>query len=479
MCFVPLHLALLHCFMDRRALSFFLGAVTILLIWSLSHDSVSNPWSWPRRSDNDSSSTSSSSPSMTKHHSSLLHQEATTKTPEPKKKKRRLKVAIAESMGWHDEVYAAYVHAFLSQRPDDVELGLFFKEPRWGMPDLLKTFDNLPLSLPEYVYYDINALHLIEPDVIISVSCEYDLRELVKRLDSLFERKKTYLFCTAHYANLWDGHHEWIEPALTKWIEAGLVTVVTLSPHVREGFHKPGWGLSLWESLKAHRGEGSNETSTPIPWPPVEVFVPVFPPSNVSMSEQQDENEAVSFAIQGGVTDNRDYSRVMNYLADLQRSSNPIPDVSLHIIGSGGWEASVHDSVPDSIQNQIFFDSNLDYLDYYAYLEAKSALLPAFSKDEYLETISSSSIPASVIAGIPLVATRAMLKSYSYLREEDVYIQEDGETELDAIKRVVQMSNEERMAKTKTVHAVRDAMVKNNAKIVGGWIEEVRFKMGW
>ena len=100
-------------------------------------------------------------------------------------------MAIAESMGWHDEVYAAYVHAFLSQQPDDVELGLFFKEPRWGMPDLLKTFDNLPLSLPEYVYYDINALNLVEPDIIVSVSCEYDLRELVKRLDFLFERKKT------------------------------------------------------------------------------------------------------------------------------------------------------------------------------------------------------------------------------------------------------------------------------------------------
>ena len=401
------------------------------------------------------------------------------KTPEPGKKKRRLKVAIAESMGWHDEVYAAYVHAFLSQPADDVELGLFFKGPRWGMPDLLRTFDNLPQSLPEYVYYDINALNLFEPDVIVSVSCEYDLRELAKRLDFLYEGKKTYLFCTAHYANLWDERHEWIEPSLTKWIEAGLVSVVTLSPHVREAFHKPGWGLSPWESLKGHRDVESNETSAPIPWPPVEVFVPVFPPSNDSVGgERQGEDEGVSFAIQGGVTDNRDYSRVMNYLADLQRSTNSISDVSLHIIGSGGWEASVHESVPNSIQSQIFFDNNLDYLDYYAYLGAKTALLPAFSKDEYLETISSSSIPASLIGGIPVVATRAMLKSYSYLREEDVYVQEDGETELEAIHRVVQMSDEDRRAKTKTVNVMRDRMVKSNAKMVGGWIEDVRLKIG-
>ena len=220
--------------MDRRALSIFLLAVTVLVLWRWSHEAGSVVWPSSMRGDNINTTSCSAPPS-----SSIV----TQVQPPAQQKRRRLKVAIAESMGWHDEVYAAYVHAFLSQQPDEVEVGLFFKEPRWGMPDLLRTFDDLPLSLPEYVYYDINALDLIEPDIIVSVSCEYDLRELGKRLDGLFERKKTYLFCTAHYANLWDGHHEWIEPALTKWIEMGLVTVVTLSPHVREGFRTPGWGI--------------------------------------------------------------------------------------------------------------------------------------------------------------------------------------------------------------------------------------------
>lgn len=375
-------------------------------------------------------------------------------------------------MGWHDEVYAAYVHSFFSQ--PDVEVSLFFKDPRWGMPELLKTFQ---LPLPDYVYYDINALNLVEPDIIVSVTCEYDVQQLIKRLDVLFERKKTYFFCTAHYASEWDYQHEWMEPALTKWIEAGLLTIVTLSSHVQEAFHKPGWGLSQWESF-GRKDESSNATNTATPWPPIDVFVPVFPPTDVLSSGQEDTKE-VSFAIPGGVTDSRDYSRVMNYLADLQESNSTSDSVSLHIIGSGGWEASVHDSVPDSIQNNIFFDSNLDYIDYYAYLSTKSALIPAFSKEGYFTKISSSSIPASVIGGVPLIATREMLKSYSYLQEGDVYVQEDRETELNAIEKVVKMSDEERKAKTKTVHAIRDRMVKNNVKMVGGWIEDVRVKMGW
>ena len=245
---------------------------------------------------------------------------------------------------------------------------------------------------------------------------------------------------------------------------------------MKEGFHKPGWGLSPWESLK--RGnDSSSGTSTPIPWPPIDVFVPVFPPNTESESARGDGKE-VSFAIPGGVTDSRDYSRVMNYLADLRLSNFTSDNVSLHIIGSGGGEASVRDSVPESVQDSIFFDKDLDYLDYYAYLSTKSALIPAFSKDGYLTWLSSSSIPASVIGGIPLIATREMLESYSYLREGDVYVQEDGETELDAIRKVVLLGDEERRAKREVVQALRERMVRGNVELVGGWIEDVGVKMG-
>lgn len=449
--------------MDRRFLLFFLlAAVTLLFLFRVDHKPLLN--AWQRQTFTPSHHTNASSSAVVPDYT--LHQ------PKPPEEKRPLKIAILESMGWHDEVYAAYVHSFFSQ--PDTEVSLFFKGPRWGMPELLKTFE---LPLPDYVYYDINALNLVEPDIIVSVTCEYDVQNIMKHLDILFEKKKTYFFCNAHYASQWDGHHEWLEPSLTKWIEAGLLTIVTLSPHVQKAFHNPGWGLSPWESLRP-MNESSNTTSTPVPWPPIDVFVPVFPPTNKSESAQEDKKE-VSFAIQGGVTDNRDYSRVMNYLADLQQSNSTSDNVSLHIIGSGGWEASVHDSVPESVQDNVFFDSNLDYLDYYAYLSTKSALLPAWSKEEYLTWLSSSSIPASVIGGIPLIATRETLKAHSYLLEGDVYVQEEGETEMDAIKKVVQMSDEERKAKTKSVRATRDRMVKSNVKQVGRWIEDVRVKMGW
>ena len=403
-------------------------------------------------------------------------------------KEQSLKIAITESMGWHDEVYAALVHAFGSQ--PNAHLSLFFENPRWSMPELLKTFQ-LNASLPDYVYHNLKALDVAEPDIIVSTTCEYDVQNLRERLDVLFERRKTYLFCVAHYAIQWDHRHEWLEPSLTKWVEAGLMTILTLSPHVQKGFHEPGWGVSERDSLKkpsiATPAELENEQSSTanraIPWPPVEVFVPVFPVSDSTKEGAGSENGQrtkgeVAFAIQGGINAARDYTRIISYLEDLVGSnstSHAHNDVSLHIFGSGSEEDKP--IVPASVSDRVFFDQDLDYLDYYGYLSEKSALIPAFAEEAFLNFKSSSSVPASLIAGIPLVATREILKSYSYLTAEDVYLQEDHETELDVIERVINMSNEERRLKITSVGLMRDRMIENNAKTVGGWIEEARGKI--
>ena len=402
-------------------------------------------------------------------------------------KERSLKIAITESMGWHDEVYAALVHAFGSQ--PDTHLSLFFEKPRWSMPELLKTFQ-LNASLPDYVYHNTNALDVAEPDIIVSTTCEYDNQNLNERLDVLFERGKTYLFCIAHYAIEWDHRHEW-QPNLNKWIEAGLMTILTLSPHIQKAFHEPGWGLSERDSLSklstATEGGPENEQSSPanrsIPWPSVEVFVPVFPVSDstkggTGSENGQKTNGEVAFAIQGGINSARDYTRIISYLEDLVDSnstSRAHNDVSLHIIGSGSEENKP--TVPASVSDRVFFDQDLDYLEYYGYLSEKSALIPAFAEEEFFTFKASSSVPASLIAGIPLVATRKILRSYSYLTAEDVYLQEDHETELDVIERVIQSSNEERRLKITSVGEMRDRMIRDNVKTVGGWIEEARGKI--
>ena len=371
--------------MDPRFLRFFCLSVTllvvaILLLFPVYHKHLIDPrrgFINPPMVVQDSTLHESATISYSTEITTSSSEDAPISIHENSSKIQPLKIAIVESMGWHDEVYAALVHAFGSQ--PNVQLSLFFENPRWGMPELLKTFQ-LPISLPDYVYHNIEALDVAEPDIIVSTTCEYDVRNLNKRLDALFDRKKTYLFCTAHYANEWDHHHEWLEPSLTKWMEAGLMTILTLSPHVQKGFREPGWGLSGWDSLiqqspASHVGQETEEPSAaskPIPWPPIELFVPVFPIPDTSNAHAGSQNaqkatEEVAFAIQGGVNAARNYTRIISYLDDLIHAGAAPDvarsDVSLHIIGSGSEESKP--AVPASVRDRIFFDHDLDYVDYY------------------------------------------------------------------------------------------------------------------
>ena len=481
---VAMDLKFLRCF----CLSLSLLLVAVFFLFPVDREHLIRSWQ-VRRHSSFISQNHAFHESASTHYPTELTPLSSNKSPfssqNPSPEKRPLKVAIVESMGWHDEVYAAFVHAFGSQ--PDLQLSLFFENPRWGMPEVLKNF-RLNASLPQYVYHDTRALDIAEPDIIVSTTCEYDIRNLIERLDALFEKKKTYLFCTAHYANEWNYRHEWLEPSLTKWVEAGLMTILTLSPHVQEGFHKAGWGLNRWGSLEmpssatqtGERDERNKVTNTTTPWPPIEVFVPVFPVHDFKREAQGSGNskEKVAFAIQGGVNAARNYTRIINYLEDLVHSeslSHLRNDVSLHIIGSDSEDSKL--IVPASVSDHVFFDQDLDYIAYYTYLSEKSALIPAFAEEDFLTVKSSSSIPASVIAGIPLVATKDILRSYSYLTAEDVYVQEDHETELDVMTRIVKGSDKERRRKIARVASMRDRIIKNNINIIGGWIEEARSKV--
>ncbi len=479
--------------MDRKFLrslcaTLSLLIVAVLFLFPVDHKRLINPWRESMQSplvEQDLALHASTSVHCPTKNISSSPESSPTSPQGISSKEQPLKIAIVESMGWHDEVYAALVHAFGSQ--PDTHLSLFFEKPRWSMPELLKTFQ-LNASLPDYVYHNTNALDVAEPDIIVFTTCEFDNRNLNERLDVLFEKRKTYLFCIAHSAIEWDHRHEW-QPSLNKWIEAGLMIILTLSPHVQKTFHEPGWGVGERDSLTklstATQGglesEQSSSANRTIPWPPVEVFVPVFPVSDSTKGGTGSENGQgtkgeVAFAIQGGIHHGRDYNRIISYLEDLVDSnltSRAHNDVSLHIIGSG----ENRPTVPASLSDHVFFDQDLNYLEYYRFLSENSALLPAFGEIELLTYKASSSVPASMIASIPLVATREILRSYAYLTAEDVYLQEDHETELDVIERVIQGSDEERRLKITSVRELRDRWIKSNVKTVGGWIEEARGKI--
>ena len=310
-------------------------------------------------------------------------------------------------------------------------------------------------------------------------------------MDTLFDEGKTHWFCVGHFSSEWDNKHccGWLEDGLTKWIEAGRLTILTLSPHVKKALKTYPWGLTTWKSLEQEKGT-QNVTALDmrkkIAWPPIEVFVPVFPApkletgSNVGKSfAAAKAQEHVAFAIQGIVMGTRNYTRIITYFDDFLHSASASKkytpsDLSLHIIGSGG-----DPNIPASVKDFVFLDKNLDYPDYYAQLSQNTALFAAFDENHihdetqgYLTVKATSSVPASVIAGIPMVLKRETLDAYSYLEKENVWLVGKEETEEDVIQRIVEAGAAERKKKLETVRRFRDRLIEGNVDLVGKWIGE-------
>ncbi|KAF1988740.1 hypothetical protein K402DRAFT_391452 [Aulographum hederae CBS 113979] len=422
--------------------------------------------------------------------------------PLPKKPSTTpLKISITETGGYHDEVVAALLHSFGSQ-PDAV-VQRYLRVQRFGIQDIIRTFNlstPLPASKkPAELRTDVKTEDG-KPDVLVFSTCELDGRNYAGMLSGLLGdgEETPYLFCVVHHAEKWVD--EGLETIFTPWVNKGRMSFLTLSPHVSE-FLK-GKSLSQWEGVKKE--------------PVVRAYTPVFPvtlPTNrngngtastAHADGGQDESE-LSFALQGNYDPGRrDYDTLFAHLGDFlqqqklqlekqkpKSAPSALEDIDttnveptfknqtliLHLLGNGKKPP-----VPAHLTNHVHFDENLSYLDFYALLSRSVALLPAFASRDYLDRKASSSVPASLIAGVPLVGTREMVRAYGYLEEGGVWVQKDGdgegngegkeETDMDVVGRVLGLEEGEREEKRRAVRGVCDGIVKGNVGLVGEWVQE-------
>lgn len=360
-----------------------------------------------------------------------------------------LRVAITETGGSHDEVVAALVHAFGSQ---NAQIDLYQLLSRYGIKELMGNF-TLTHPLPEHKFppsFMAEGQDTVRPDVFVAGTCELDIVSLATPLNALLAAGKTYLFCVVHHADRWADAALGLEAAIKPWVEAGRVEFWTLSPHTARFLQAA--GTSRW-TLR----EGA-------PAPLIRYFVPVFPVTLPAPADPE-----LSFSLQGDYDPaRRNYESIFRRLADFLASGAPAAGTLLmHLLGHG-----TRPSVPDAIADHVRFDERLDYADYYAVLARTFALLPGFATDEYLDRKASSSVPAALIAGTPLVATQAIVDTYSYLTREAVWLQEEGENELDVAARVLRMTDTQRAAKKKEVRDRCAKLIQGNVERVASWIDQ-------
>ena len=370
--------------------------------------------------------------------------------------RRPLNVAIAETTGYHDEVVAAFVHSFGAQT--NLNLSLFQRDQRYGIEKIMQDF-KLPRPVP---VSQSPAMLLADEtatlDVLVLTTCDYDRTGLASQLKILLKEGKTHLLCVVHHADHWaDEQHEIF---LAPWVDKGLVDFVTLSQHTATFLRET--GMKAWNTN-----------------PPVRHFAPVFPVNLPKLPKAVDADKGeLGFGLQGLYeSSRRNYKTIFSHLQkfiDLRSSEGDEridSNVTLHLLGQG-----THPEVPRGLVSHVSFDESLDYDEYYSILSRTFALLPAFANDQYLDRKASSTVPAGLIGGTPLVATKEILAAYTYLPEDAVYLQNQDETEFDVIGRVLKDAGTYRIEKMQTVRDRCTELVESNSRLVGEWIREITDK---
>ncbi|KAL9640240.1 MAG: hypothetical protein Q9164_000386 [Protoblastenia rupestris] len=431
-----------------------------------------------------------------------------------------LRVAIVETQGYHDEVAAAFMHSLGSQ--PEVELSVFKQAPRFGIEKLVEEFD-LPRKLPPWQpWQDFisgpNSTKPYRPDLVVLSTCTWDATSdfVSSRLNSLLNEGKTYVLCVVHETDEWEEPKVEFESTIRPWAEAGKIDFITLSPQVATTLEVHG--------MKSWPREGDNRIERKI-----RHYAPVFPvklPPLPTVNDEEYTQGNDSFALQG-IFDptRRDFDATFAHLQRFidsrnirfnkalpkselrdhakadQNAGSSLPYASnTHINVSNGERPEVKDSdslpfesniqlhllghgdirptVPDPLKPHVFFHESLPYPDFYDLLSQQSALLPAFSSDHYLWMKASSSIAASLIGGTPLVANKKILHAYSYLSEDAVYLQREGESEFDVIQRMLESPRSWRLEKQRRVRKRAAEVVEENVLKVKTWITEAKSQIG-
>ena len=384
-----------------------------------------------------------------------------------------VRIDILETAGAHDEVIAALVYAFGSY--PNANLSLFQANSRFGMSEVMSRF-HLPQKVPK-------ARHpnewggLLVPDILVSTTCTLDFINLKERWGQLDRIGKTHMFCVVHHGDWWDRRP--IEQTLTPWIKKGKFNFITLSPHTAAYLRDK--GLNGWNAGMKKKLQNGIKILPPV----FPVELPPLPGVNASAKEEAAKGtsagktkmiaqEELAFALQGNYeSTRRNFDSVFADIANLssislsppathettqqekkkpqRRSSNAVKmdskgrpamneqkfrwddedatithnaqkNITLHLLGSGKAPP-----IPSQLTDHVILNPSLSYPDFYSLLSTAVAIIPAFASPHYLDRKASSSIPAALIAGTPLIASRELMDAYGYLDEDSVYLmKEDG-----------------------------------------------------
>jgi hypothetical protein len=383
----------------------------------------------------------------------------------------QLRIAIVESGGANEETTAALIHAFGVQ--NRTQLSLYLLQQRYGIGYIINKFNlSHPIATNKSSSDFAEAVGTnVVPHIVVSATCESDLVALDAPLTKLLSRKSTYLFCIVHQPERWSAKD--LTTKIQPWIDQQMVDLVTLSQHTAHYLRTE--VINAWEF---------NATVT------VRHLAPLFPvqlpdhgfPASRAISKGDSGPLQYPIAIHGDFDATRhNYTDVFSNVLALNERAEKITietknytrtekrDVSLHIFGE-----RVPPNVPKKVKPILSVDREMPFQRQYELLSRSFILLPAFtsgSSSDYLFKLASWSIPAALIAGVPIAGDEDILQAYNYVPRDTAWFRYAGENEMKVAERVVLWSEEEHKRKKELVREKCKDLIQRNVELVDEWIE--------
>ncbi|KAK9371417.1 hypothetical protein V1509DRAFT_607212 [Lipomyces kononenkoae] len=364
-----------------------------------------------------------------------------------------LRIFLVENSGSHEEVFCSLIYAFAQIQNSYIYEYLL--RPRFNIFAIIKSFNLANLAKPR----STTAMKLDEkephPDIILATTCEFDIFRLQPQMTEMLGNG-SYLFCTVHHADRWHSEFAFnFYNSIKPWIEAERVTFLFLSSHTKRYVEEN--VIPSWEPK--HRVAAKR----------FEVFVPVFP-------VEPSKKEETSFSLQGNYeSDRRDYKSIFESFSAFGKKHPDQPQfqqLRMHLLGHGK-----RPDVPLAIRDRVEFNEGLEFAEFYKILSESFALLPAFASDEYYDRKASSSVPASLIAGVPIVGKRRLLETYDYMTEDSMWVQADDEDDLAVVGRILEMSKQNIEAqKIRTRNRNRE-IIDDNIKKARSWAQAIEYRV--
>ncbi|KAJ8098837.1 hypothetical protein POJ06DRAFT_269910 [Lipomyces tetrasporus] len=350
---------------------------------------------------------------------------------------------------YHFEVVLPLLHAFSSLPSANVTL---IASPsgynRFGVGPLLER-EAKPYGL-QLVDQKLISPDLGTPDFLFLTSCPEDIVKANKTITKWLAAG-TRVQCIAHEPSKWDarpsGNSQYTEQIkyMVPWIEKGQWEIVVLAPHVQK---------FVRENFPTYFGTSEN----------VVYKAPIIHPVFKANKEDVEVDFVEPFAAIPGKYEpwRRNYDRI------FQQYEQARPQAKLHLVGSGDDL-----SVPEAIKSRIVYVRDLTFPEYFEHLGKSVTLIPAFGSEAYILHQASSTVATALIVGTPLLANSTIAQAYSQIPEDAMWLQEPGESEMDAFGRISFIPVHLWAEKKAKVAEVRDKMIAENVEFFESVAQEI------